>query len=41
MGIITLAAGFKTVLTIIADGEDEDAAVDAMYELFENKFEEE
>ena len=41
MGIITLAAGFKTVLTIIADGEDEDAALDAMYELFENKFEEE
>ncbi len=41
MGIITLAAGFKTVMTIIADGEDEEAAANAIYDLFEKKFEEE
>ncbi len=41
MGIITLAAAFKTELKIIADGVDEQAAVDALFGLFENKFEEE
>ena len=41
MGIITLAAAFKTELKIIADGDDEQAAVEALYNLFENKFEEE
>lgn len=41
MGIITLAAAFKTELKIIADGSDEEAAVEALYSLFENKFEEE
>ena len=41
MGIIALAAVFKTELKIIADGEDEKAAVEALYNLFENKFEEE
>ena len=41
MGIITLAATFKTALKIIADGDDEQAAVEALYNLFENKFEEE
>ena len=41
MGIITLAATFQTELKIIADGEDEAAAVEALYNLFENKFEEE
>ena len=41
MGIITLAAVFQTELKIIAEGEDEEAAVDALYNLFENKFEEE
>ena len=41
MGIITLAAAFKTELTIIAEGDDEEAAVEALYNLFENKFEEE
>ncbi len=41
MGIITLAAGYKTALTIIAEGEDEEAAADAVFQLFENKFEEE
>ena len=40
MGIITLAAGYKTELTIIAEGDDEAAAADAVFQLFENKFEE-
>ncbi len=38
MGIITLGAGYKTVLTIAADGEDEAEAVEALAALFENKF---
>ena len=41
MGIIALAAVYKTELKIIADGDDEAAAVEALYNLFENKFEEE
>jgi phosphocarrier protein len=41
MGIITLGAAYKTVIKIIADGEDEKAAVDALVKLFESKFEEE
>ena len=41
MGIITLAATYQTELKIIADGEDEGAAVEALFSLFENKFEEE
>lgn len=41
MGIITLGAGYETELTIKADGPDEDDAVDALYSLFESKFEEE
>ncbi|MDR0487259.1 MAG: HPr family phosphocarrier protein [Treponema sp.] len=41
MGIITLGAAYKTTLKIIADGEDENAAVDALVKLFESKFEEE
>lgn len=40
MGIITLAAGYKTELIIKADGEDEEEAVDELLRLFENKFEE-
>ena len=40
MGIITLAAAYRTELTVIADGDDEQAAVEAIYALFENKFEE-
>jgi len=40
MGIITLAAGFKTELIIVAEGEDEEAAANAIFDLFENKFEE-
>ncbi|MDR0301888.1 MAG: HPr family phosphocarrier protein [Treponema sp.] len=41
MGIITLGAAYNTQLKIIADGEDEAAAVDALVKLFETKFEEE
>ncbi len=41
MGIITLAAGYKTELTIVAEGEDEEEAAEAVFNLFENKFEEE
>lgn len=41
MGIITLAATYQTPLVIIAEGVDEEAAVDALVHLFENKFEEE
>lgn len=40
MGVITMAAGYKTVLLVIADGADEQQAVDAITTLFENKFEE-
>jgi len=40
MGIITLGAAYNTSLTIIADGADEIAAVEAIVRLFENKFEE-
>ena len=41
MGIITLGASYGTALTIIAEGEDEEAAVKALARLFESKFEEE
>ncbi|MEM5947275.1 HPr family phosphocarrier protein [Spirochaetia bacterium 38H-sp] len=41
MGIITLGAGYNTVLKIIAEGEDEKEAVEALADLFERKFEEE
>ena len=41
MGILTLAASYKTELKIIAEGEDEKAAVEAIARLFETKFEEE
>jgi len=41
MGIITLGASYGTDLKIIADGEDEKEAVDAIIRLFESKFEEE
>jgi phosphocarrier protein len=40
MGIITLGAGFETVILIIADGEDELEAVEAIDRLFQNRFEE-
>ncbi len=41
MGVITMAAGYQTALTIKADGSDAEAAVSALQALFENKFEEE
>lgn len=41
MGVITMAAGYNTVLTVKAEGSDAQAAVDAINQLFENKFEEE
>jgi phosphocarrier protein len=40
LGVITLAATFGTELKIIAEGEDEQEAVDALIRLFETKFEE-
>lgn len=41
MGVITLGATYDSSLRIIASGPDEEAAVDAIGRLFENKFEEE
>ena len=41
MGVITMAAGYNTTLLVKAEGADADAAVEAIYTLFENKFEEE
>ena len=41
MGIITLGASYGTEIKIIADGEDENEAVEAIARLFESKFEEE
>ena len=41
MGIITLGAAYGSEIKIIAEGEDEEAAVDALVHLFESKFEEE
>ena len=41
MGIITLGAAYGTEVKVIADGEGEQAAVDAVVRLFDSKFEEE
>ena len=41
MGVITLGAAFGTEINIVAEGEDEEAAVKALVRLFESKFEEE
>jgi phosphocarrier protein len=41
MGIITLGASYGTELKIIAEGEDEETAVETISRLFESKFEEE
>ena len=41
MGILTLAATYGTKLKLIAEGEDEQAAVETLARLFEVKFEEE
>ena len=41
MGIITLGATYNSEINIIAEGQDEAEAVEAIARLFENKFEEE
>ena len=41
MGILALGALYKTELKIIAEGEDEELAVETLVRLFESKFEEE
>jgi phosphocarrier protein len=41
MGIITLGAAYGSEIKIIAEGEDEQAAVEIVVRLFESKFEEE
>jgi phosphocarrier protein len=41
MGIITLGAVYGAEIRIIAEGEDEEEAVEALVRLFESKFEEE
>jgi len=41
MGIITLGAGYDTILKLIVEGEDENEAVEALAHLFDSKFEEE
>ncbi|TFG62068.1 MAG: HPr family phosphocarrier protein [Spirochaetales bacterium] len=41
MGIITLGAGYNTKLKVIAEGTDEEEAVNTIAKLFENRFEEE
>ncbi|MDR3304339.1 MAG: HPr family phosphocarrier protein [Treponema sp.] len=40
MGVITLGAAYGTPIKIMADGEDAEAAVQAIVKLFESKFEE-
>jgi len=41
MGIITLGASYKSSISIMAEGPDENEAVEAIAKLFENRFEEE
>ena len=41
MGVITIAAGYNTTVTVKAEGADAEEAVKALETLFENKFEEE
>ena len=41
MGVITMAAGYNTTLTLNAEGSDEAEAAEAIFNLFESKFEEE
>ena len=40
MGIITLGATYDSEINIIAEGDDEEEAVEAIATLFENKFQE-
>ena len=41
MGVITMAAGYNTQLTLRAEGSDEKLAAETIVQLFESKFEEE
>lgn len=41
MGVITMAAGYNTTLTLRCEGSDESACANAIEELFNGKFEEE
>ncbi len=41
MGIITLGAGYNSIVTVKTDGPDENDALQAVVQLFENRFEEE
>lgn len=41
LGLLTLAAAKGTMLRIMADGKDEDAALSSLRELIENRFGEE
>jgi phosphocarrier protein len=41
MGILTLGASFGAEVKVIAEGEDEQKALEAMVNLFNRKFEEE
>ena len=41
MGVITMAAGYNTTITPKAEGADEKEAAEAIFSLFESKFEEE
>ena len=40
MGVITMAAGYNTVLILRAEGPDEKQAVQTIFDLFERKFDE-
>ena len=40
MGVMLLAAGQGTTVTVRAEGDDEAAAIDAVVSLFERKFDE-
>ena len=41
MGLMMLAAGHGSVISVTAEGEDADAAIDALADLIGRKFEEE
>ncbi len=41
MGVITMAASYNTTLVLKAEGSDEEEAANAIFNLFEAKFEEE
>ena len=41
MGVITMAAGYNTTLTLKVEGSDESEAASAIEDLFEKKFDDE